>query len=97
MVDAFLYVGDMQDKEGIQFYPTGSCIKQLYEGTPGPCGFRRLLVDIFIRDCSHELLEGCEPPEFFQDLAVALLKDVSLAGPLKGCLYHEREEASKES
>jgi hypothetical protein len=95
----------MRDEEGTQFYPSGDCIKQLYEGTPGSCGFRRLLVDTFVRDCSYKLLEapnGCDPPEFFQDLAVALLKalkskNVNLAGPLKGCLYHEREEASKES
>lgn len=102
VVDAFLYVGDMQDEEGSQFYPRGGCIKQLYEGTPGPCGFRRLLVDTFVQDGSYEFLEGCEPPEFFRDLAVAVLKalesrNVNLAGPSKGCLYHEREEASKES
>ena len=102
VVDAFLYVYDMQDEEETQFFPGGGCIKQLYEGTPGPCGFRRLLVDIFVQDGSYEFLEGCEPPEFFQDLAVALLKvsvskDVNLEGPLKGHLYHEREEASKES
>jgi len=102
VVDAFLSVDEIQDEEGTQFYPGGGCIKQLYEGTPGPCGFRRFLVDTFLRDCSYELLEGCEPPEFFQDLAVASLKvleskNVDLAELLKGRLYHEREEASKES
>ena len=100
VVDTFPYVLDIRDEEGTQFYPSSDCIKQLYEGTPGPCGFRRLFVDTFVRDCSYGLLEGCKPPEFFQDLAVALLKaleskNVNLAGPLKGRPYHERKEASK--
>ena len=74
VVDTFLYVVGMQDEVGSQFYPEGDIIKQLYEGTPGPCGFRRLLVDTFIRDCSYKSLgapNDCEHPEFLQDLAVA--------------------------
>ena len=102
VVDTFLCAVDMRDEAGTQFYPSGGCIKQLYEGTPGPCGFRRLLVDTFVQSGSYEWLEapnGCHPPEFLQDLAVALLKasepkNTDPAGPLKGCLYHEHEEAS---
>ena len=102
VVDTFLCAVDMRNEAGTQFYPSGGCIKQLYEGTPGPCGFRRLLVDTFVQSGSYEWLEapnGCHPPEFLQDLAVALLKasepkNADPAGPLEGCLYHEHEEAS---
>ena len=105
VVNTFLYAVNMQDEEGTQFYPSCDCIKRLYEGTPGPCGFRRLLVDTFIRSGSYEWLEApnsCDPPEFLQDLEVALLKasesvNADPAGSLEGCLYHEHEEASKES
>lgn len=57
-------------------YPGPNAISIIYQGTPGDCAARRVLVDLYVATGAKDWLENDEIlniPEFLRDLAIARL------------------------
>jgi hypothetical protein len=57
-----------------QSMPTNEHVWMLYKGTNGPCGARKLMVDLYTHKATAELVMGKSfPQEFFRDITVRLV------------------------
>ncbi|OCL08415.1 hypothetical protein AOQ84DRAFT_40631 [Glonium stellatum] len=98
IIDALIEVTDILMVSGKPCFPRPDTVRYIYEGTPGPCGVRRLLVDFFMYHGDREWAISLRlnyPKAFLQDLAMSLfLRQTDSCGALESitlsdkCIYH---------
>jgi len=74
--------------------PHSEHVKIIYKGTTGPCGARRLMVDLYTGRANEDLFNNANdfPAEFMSELAVSLLgvrKEVFVGVVRPKKEYHE--------
>lgn len=103
VIDAIVSETTIRDREGHPWFPSGSAIAVLYEGTCKGSPARRLMVDQFVleMDGSNVFEDNSLPLEFLRELTAKLLDRVRLTdGHTSGmrsaerwlsylCQYHE--------
>lgn len=68
-IEALLDMSRTITPNGQRVHPILQHVEIIYYGTNGPCGARRLLVDIYMYRASEDWLEKRFPPQFVFDLA----------------------------
>lgn len=99
VLDAMIVKSSSEASDGQMWFPGGSVIRYIYEGTPESSAARRLLVDMYTYHGDGDWLkeEANDPPkQFLLDLAIAVLTKrsrpfKSLGSGKGGCEYHEHQ------
>lgn len=65
----------LSSRTGNKMYPGLDSVRAIYEGTPGPCPARKLMVDFYAyRGCPQKMGEWIKIPDFADDLINTLLE-----------------------
>lgn len=80
VLDGILRASRMSDKSGASYFPSFTTVETIYNGTPGPCAGRRLMVDLYLfqaTTCNCENDDFSLMPDFANDLIHAFLKSTT--------------------
>jgi hypothetical protein len=100
VIDSLIASINTPGKDDKCWYPSGSMVDRVYEGTPEGSPLRRLMVDIHVNHGGRKWLEGVTNMDFLKDLAGDLYIDREsetyranpTASHLKSCGYHHHDE-----
>jgi hypothetical protein len=74
------------NEEYFPLVPLAKDVRTIYEGTPGPCRVRKLLVSLYNHRAYKRYIEENYdefPGEFLKDLLMSLVVDVRCCGPIR--------------